>query len=188
MTYWKIPPRTAKRRHRPRPQHRRMPYFVSDACLRCQRLFGYKERCLIVTPPEGLQIGLIICQTCTQGRRVDQLRTTTIYLPPPGPVLRTWPSLHGHRNQVQGYAKQCRLSNGVYTVGLCQGHVEVWSAEDLEQIPVPEGMAYSQDYQLYGQQSALPQVLCYAVVEYRFVDLSQPWGTSTRLWQGRSLN
>ena len=157
------------------------PYFLSDACLRCGREFRDGEVCLVVfggPDAKYKDVGLVICDDCLQGERLDKIMARSIYVCTTPPAELTWPVYAGSYG-IEGFAKVSRLSNGTYRVGLHRGHVEVWSRELVEttgsfaKSHVGE-MGYSKDYGIYGRKSLLGDGIVHTEEEIRFVDLSKP--------------
>ncbi len=152
------------------------PHFVSDECLRCGRTFLDQEVTRLVRGGPNAKyhdVGLIVCEGCVS-RDYDVVIGLGIYRRTAAMTAEgRWPRYVGHAG-VAGYARVSRLDNGVFRVGLHRGHVEVWTAAEVQAYRAGSrpAMAYSREYRLYGSADLFPDG--HQDVEQRFVDLSQP--------------
>ena len=153
-------------------------HFTHDACLRCCRQFKNKEVCFVVKGGSAAKyrdIALEICQSCFQGDAFDEIISSTVYVLTKPLASLGWPEYYGSSG-IDGYARLGKLSNGVYRIAMHRGHVEVYTASEMERLrDVGKGDAgYSKNYQLYGWKSQLGDVITYTIEEERWVDLSKP--------------
>src|SRR5262245_24759067 len=149
-------------------------HFCADSCLRCARPLTNGRRYPIVTGGSAAKyqtIGLLIDESCLQDPAFDQIATWIVYRHRAGKqlVTQSWPRYVGPASGIVGYAKVSMLDNGVARVGFHRGHVEQWSAREVEQIGAGYG-SYAPNYTLYGPVG----MFYHQVIDVRFYDLECP--------------